>query len=129
MADPGQVIPKVLSASAAGLPILVVGTTPATADVVHVHDGTANTLDVPSVVLCNTDASADIEGGVVIFTGSTPSDPGSIVFREVLQSKSGAHVAIAENIKLGIGCKVGVWGGTTLKITVAGHVGKEYVST
>jgi hypothetical protein len=130
MADQGQLIPKVLSASTNGLPILISGaTTPATALMVHQHDGTPNTIDVPSLVLCNTDTINTIEAGVVIYFGASPSDPDSIVFRMDLPPKAGAFVALAENIGIQGSVKIGVWAATTGKITVTGHVGKEYVST
>lgn len=128
MADPGQIVIKLLSASTDGKPIIIVGTTPATATLVHTHDGTANTIDLPGLMICNVDSSADIEGGVVIYSGATPTDPDSIAWRGTIPAKSGAYVAIAENLGIQNSLKIGVWGGTTLKLQVTGRVGKAYVA-
>lgn len=128
MADPGQIVIKLLSASTDGKPIKVAGTTVATATLVHTHDGTANTIDLPGLQLCNTDASATITVGVVVYSGASATDPDSIVWVGDIPAKGGAYVALSENIGFQNGVKLGVYAGTTNKITVSGRVGKAYVA-
>lgn len=121
MADPGDLSLKHLSASTDGIPIVITGTTAAAPTDVHVHPGGTDTIDLVTLLLCNTH-SATLTVGVVVYTG-TPADPTHVVAKVDLPANSGAWVAI-DGHPVGNGKKVGVYCATASKITAFGRVAR-----
>jgi len=118
MADPGDLNLKHLSASTDGMPIVVTGTTAAAPTDVHVSAAGTAEIDLVTLLLCNTDESAELMAGVVVYTG-TAADPTHVVAKVALPPKSGAWVVL-DGHPVGNGKKVGVYCPTTSKIVAFG---------
>lgn len=122
MADKGDVNLKHLSGSTDGMPIVITGTAVATATVVHTSTAGTTEVDLVTLLIANTDESATLMVGVVVYTG-TPADPTHVVAKIAISPKTGAWVAL-DGAAVGNGKIVGVYCATASKITAWGRVGR-----
>lgn len=119
MAAPGDLNLLHLSASTDGMPIVITGTTAAAPTMVHESEAGSATIDMVTLLLCNTDETNTLLVGVVVYTG-TPADPTHVVAKLDIPPKSGAWVAL-DGHPVGDGKKVGVYCATASMITAFGR--------
>lgn len=128
MADPKEINYKPLTTSLNGEPHAVTSTDPTNPTIAHTHSGGVTDADLVILMACNTDTVTQHRLTVLIYTGLTASNPGSIVNVVDLPPGGGAFVVL-DGAWLSGGYKIGLSADVATQINYWGRAPKGTLGT